>query len=185
MRHISDVVLDLRQEDNDTMIWLDEDQQEWVVSLARCRLLTWDMRRPNRTTRHHYGNRSPLELERDGIGAELAHEILREGQTFADLSVYDPAHHLMRPYDCVYKEWKLDVKATTVQKLLINEEQLLKQTDVDGYAFFRVDWPSFEWLGYIGRDRVHLLGAQDGKYTVPREKLVDDILSVNLHRRQA
>ena len=69
-------------------------------------------------------------------------------------------------------------------RLLVEEWQLLRSDDCDGYAFFRVRWPRYWWLGYIGRDRVHLLGAKDGKYEVPEEKLVDDITAVNVRGRR-
>jgi len=167
-----------------TIIDLDDLQQKAVCSFAESRLLMWDLRRPHRQSRNHMGHRTPFELERDGIGAELAHEILRKSQASADLTVYDPVQHLLKHYDTVYKEWHIDVKAITAARLLVEEWQLLRSDDCDGYAFFRVRWPRYWWLGYIGRDRVHLLGAKDGKYEVPEEKLVDDITAVNVRGRR-
>ena len=107
-----------------TIIDLDDLQQKAVCSFAESRLLMWDLRRPHRQSRNHMGQRTPFELERDGIGAELAHEILRKSQASADLTIYDPVQHLLKHYDTVYKEWHIDVKAITAARLLVEEWQL-------------------------------------------------------------
>lgn len=154
------------------VISLNEQQQTLCESLAVARLLLNQYRK---LTNRNYGDRDPMHLARDGLGAELAHEILRgRHQAPANLTIVDGRGG--KDYDTEYKRWKLDVKSLRGAKLLVDERQLLTHIDCDGYGFFRADWPAFEWLGYVSRLLLHSTGAVDGKYTVPPEMLKDDIL---------
>ncbi len=153
------------------LIQLNAQQQTLCESLGVARLLLNQYRG---MTNRNYGSRSPAHLARDGLGAELAHEILRGREHApANLTILDGRGG--KDYDTIYKRWKLDVKSLRGDKLLVDEKQLLEHIDCDGYAFFRVDWPRFEWLGYVSRILLHAEGAVNGKYTVPLRLLKDDI----------
>ena len=154
------------------IIELDDDQQALAEQIAAARLALNDYRG---LKNNNIGHRSALELARDGVGGELAHELMTGIK--ADLTIYDPAHHRLdfRGYDTVVNGWRIDVKCLTGPDLLVPEWQLLKHDDCDGYGFFLVRWPIYTFQGYVHRLVLHQEGTIDENYLAAPRLLKDTI----------